>query len=101
MIIVVMGVSGSGKTTIGKMLAEAIGCSFLEGDSLHSKENIEKMSHGIPLTDSDRAPWLTAVRSSRSESPSSVGRILSSDAQLWSSSIGSFSPKEFRSPGFI
>ena len=56
MIIVVMGVSGSGKTTIGKMLADAIRCSFLEGDSLHSKENIEKMSHGIPLTDSDRAP---------------------------------------------
>ena len=62
MIIVVMGVSGSGKTTIGKMLADAIRCSFLEGDSLHSKENIEKMSHGIPLTDSDRAPWLTAIR---------------------------------------
>ena len=62
MIIVVMGVSGSGKTTIGKMLAEAIRCSFLEGDSLHSKENIEKMSHGIPLTDSDRAQWLTAIR---------------------------------------
>ena len=62
MIIVVMGVSGSGKTTIGKMLADAIRCSFLEGDSLHSKENVEKMSHGIPLTDSDRAPWLTAIR---------------------------------------
>ena len=62
MIIVVMGVSGSGKTTIGTMLADAIQCSFLEGDSLHSKENIEKMSHGIPLTDSDRAPWLTAIR---------------------------------------
>ena len=68
MIIVVMGVSGSGKTTIGKMLAEAIGCSFLEGDSLHSKENIEKMSHGIPLSDSDRAPWLTAVHSHVRES---------------------------------
>ena len=62
MIIVVMGVSGSGKTTIGAMLADAIHCPFLEGDSLHSKENIEKMSHGIPLTDSDRAPWLTAIR---------------------------------------
>ncbi len=62
MIIVVMGVSGSGKTTIGKMLADAIQCSFLEGDSLHSKENVAKMSHGIPLTDSDRAPWLAAIR---------------------------------------
>ena len=62
MIVVIMGVSGSGKTTIGTMLADAIHCPFLEGDSLHSKENIEKMSHGIPLTDSDRAPWLTAIR---------------------------------------
>jgi len=62
MIIVVMGVSGSGKTTVGTMLADAIHCSFLEGDSLHTKENIEKMSHGHPLTDSDRAPWLAAIR---------------------------------------
>jgi gluconokinase len=62
MIIVVMGVSGSGKTTIGTLLADALQCSFLEGDSLHSKENIQKMSHGIPLTDSDRAPWLAAIR---------------------------------------
>ena len=62
MIVVIMGVSGSGKTTIGTMLADAIRCPFLEGDSLHSNENIEKMSHGIPLTDSDRAPWLTAIR---------------------------------------
>ena len=62
MIIVIMGVSGSGKTTIGKMLADAIQCRFLEGDSLHSKQNIEKMSHGIPLTGADRAPWLAAIR---------------------------------------
>ena len=62
MIIVVMGVSGSGKTTIGMMLADAIRCRFLEGDSLHSKENIEKMRHSIPLTDSDRVPWLAAIR---------------------------------------
>jgi gluconokinase len=61
MIIVVMGVAGSGKTTVGTMLAAAMKCAFLEGDSLHSKENIDKMSHGIPLTDADRAPWLTAI----------------------------------------
>jgi gluconokinase len=61
MIIVVMGVAGSGKTTVGTRLAEAMKCAFLEGDSLHSKENIEKMSHGIPLTDADRAPWLAAI----------------------------------------
>ena len=61
MIIVVIGVAGSGKTTVGTMLADAMKCPFLEGDSLHSKENIDKMSHGIPLTDADRAPWLAAI----------------------------------------
>jgi gluconokinase len=63
MIVVVMGVSGSGKTTIGTRLAETLNCSFLEGDSLHPPANVEKMSHGIPLTDADRAPWLAAIRS--------------------------------------
>jgi gluconokinase len=61
MIIVIMGVSGSGKTTVGTMLAEAMKCPFLEGDSLHSTENVDKMSEGIPLTDADRAPWLAAI----------------------------------------
>lgn len=63
MIVVVMGVAGSGKTTIGTMLAEALQCDFLEGDSLHPPANVEKMSHGIPLTDADRVPWLAAIRS--------------------------------------
>ena len=61
MIIAIIGVAGSGKTTIGTMLADAMNCPFLDGDSLHSKENIDKMSHGIPLTDADRAPWLAAI----------------------------------------
>ena len=61
MIIAVIGVSGSGKTTIGKMLANTMNCRFLEGDSLHSRENISKMRHGIPLTDAERAPWLAAI----------------------------------------
>ena len=56
-----MGVAGSGKTTIGKMLADAIPCPYLEGDSLHPRANVEKMSRGIPLTDADRAPWLSAI----------------------------------------
>lgn len=60
-IVVVMGVAGSGKTTVGTMLAEAMHCVFLEGDSLHSPANIEKMRRGVPLTDADRAPWLAAV----------------------------------------
>ncbi len=63
MIVVLMGVSGSGKTTVGTMLAAALKCSFLEGDALHPAANVEKMSHGIPLTDADRAPWLAAIRS--------------------------------------
>jgi gluconokinase len=61
MIIVVMGVAGSGKTTVGTMLADAMKCPFLEGDALHSRGNIDKMSHGVPLTDADRAPWLSAI----------------------------------------
>jgi gluconokinase len=60
-IVVVMGVAGSGKTTIGRMLADAIPCTFFEGDSLHSRASVEKMSQGIPLTDADRAPWLAAI----------------------------------------
>lgn len=61
MIVVVFGVAGVGKTTVGMLLADSLQCPFLEGDSLHSKANVEKMSRGIPLTDADRAPWLTAI----------------------------------------
>ncbi len=63
MIVVLMGVAGAGKTTIGRLLAEALGCPFLDGDSLHPPSNIQKMAAGMPLTDADRAPWLTAIRS--------------------------------------
>ena len=61
LIVVVMGVAGSGKSTIGTMLAAASGCAFVDGDSLHSPENRDKMSRGIPLTDADRAPWLATI----------------------------------------
>jgi gluconokinase len=61
MIIVVMGVAGSGKTTVGTKLAAALHCAFLEGDDLHSQANVDRMSHGIPLTDADRASWLEAI----------------------------------------
>jgi gluconokinase len=61
MIVVVMGVAGSGKTTVGTMLADSMRCPFLEGDSLHPASNVEKMSRGIPLTDAGRAPWLGAI----------------------------------------
>jgi carbohydrate kinase (thermoresistant glucokinase family) len=60
-ILVVMGVSGSGKTTIASLLAAALGCQFQEGDDLHPAANVEKMRHGTPLTDADRLPWLRKV----------------------------------------
>jgi gluconokinase len=57
-IIVVMGVSGVGKTTVGKLLAERLDVEFLEGDRFHPPANIAKMKNGEPLTDADRQPWL-------------------------------------------
>jgi len=62
MIIVLMGVCGSGKTTIGEKLAERLGCGFSDADGFHPKENVEKMRAGVPLTDEDRWPWLRALR---------------------------------------
>jgi carbohydrate kinase (thermoresistant glucokinase family) len=60
-VLLVMGVSGSGKTTVGKALADALGWSFQEGDDLHPAANIAKMKAGMPLTDADRQPWLAAI----------------------------------------
>ncbi|WP_433715279.1 gluconokinase [Nocardia sp. CA-084685] len=60
--IVVMGVTGCGKSTIGRQVAELTGGEFLDADDLHSPSNVAKMAAGIPLTDADRAPWLEAVR---------------------------------------
>lgn len=60
--IVIMGVSGAGKTTIGNLLAEVINCSFLDADDFHPQSNKEKMHKGIPLSDEDRIPWLEILR---------------------------------------
>jgi len=59
--LVVMGVSGSGKTTVAVLLAKRLGWPFVEGDRLHPPANVEKMRQGIPLTDADRAPWLDRI----------------------------------------
>lgn len=62
MILIVMGVSGAGKTRVGELLAERLSCSFIDGDAFHSDANKEKMAHGIPMTDDDRWPWLATIR---------------------------------------
>jgi gluconokinase len=62
MVIVVMGVSGSGKSTVGKKLAESLGWKYFDADDFHSKANVQKMKSGVPLTDADREPWLHELR---------------------------------------
>ena len=62
MIVVIMGATGAGKTTIGTMLAAQLNWQFADADTFHPPANIEKMSRGIPLNDADRAPWLEAMR---------------------------------------
>jgi gluconokinase len=61
MVIMVMGVTGSGKTTVGKLLAQRLTWDFLDADDFHTAENRAKMHKAIPLTDADRAPWLAAI----------------------------------------
>ena len=63
MILIVMGVAGSGKTTVGQLLAKELSWTFRDADEFHPPTNIEKMGHGIALEDADRAPWLAAMRS--------------------------------------
>lgn len=60
-VLVVMGVCGSGKSTVGQALAQELGCCYAEGDLWHPPSNREKMSRGVPLTDEDRLPWLHAL----------------------------------------
>ena len=67
MIIVLMGVTASGKTTVGRLLAQQLGWKFFEGDDFHSPASIEKMRQGVPLNDADREPWLKALRDTSSE----------------------------------
>jgi len=80
-IVVLMGVSGSGKTTLGRRLAADLGWDFLDADDFHSVANKEKMAHGLPLTDADRAPWLDALAEVlRERTRSGGGAILACSA---------------------
>jgi gluconokinase len=60
-IVVVMGVSGSGKSTVAAQIAEAVQWTFVDGDDLHPPSNVSKMTSGIPLNDADRLPWLVSI----------------------------------------
>jgi len=78
---IVMGVSGSGKTTIGARLARALGSEFVEGDDLHPPENVTRMTAGIPLTDDDRRGWLLAIAARLREAKRArIGLVVSCSA---------------------
>ena len=77
----VMGVSGSGKSTVGAALARALGVDFVEGDEYHPPANVERMSRGVPLTDADRAGWLRALaRRIREAKDAGSGLVLTCSA---------------------
>jgi carbohydrate kinase (thermoresistant glucokinase family) len=70
--IVVMGVSGCGKSTVGKLLAEHLGARFIDGDDLHPKSNKDKIATGTPLNDEDRLPWLDLVGAALAGAPNPI-----------------------------
>lgn len=78
--IVLMGVSGCGKTTVGSALAQRLGVPFLEGDSLHPPRNIELMRAGVPLTDADRSDWLDTIAARLQALPAGEGLVVSCSA---------------------
>jgi gluconokinase len=79
-IYIVMGVSGCGKSTVGKMLGEKLSLPFYDADDYHFPENIEKMENGIPLTDADRKPWLTLLANHIAQWESEGGAVLACSA---------------------
>ncbi len=80
MIIVVMGVSGCGKSTIGRMLAERLSLPFFDADDFHPQGNVSKMSRGVPLTDEDRYPWLVSLSGMLQEEEKNKGAVLACSA---------------------
>ncbi|MFD7289507.1 gluconokinase [Streptomyces sp. NPDC059863] len=78
-VVVVMGVAGTGKTTVGPLLAAALGVPYAEGDDFHPPENIAKMSAGTPLDDADRWPWLDAI-GAWAHGRAGLGGVVSSSA---------------------
>jgi gluconokinase len=80
--IIVMGVAGSGKTTLASLLAEKLDCGFLEGDDYHSEANVAKMRGGKPLTDEDRWPWLDALGAAVARSIATNGFAVASCSAL-------------------
>lgn len=76
MIVIVMGTTGSGKTTIGSLLAKRLGWEFVDADDFHPPANVEKMKQGIPLTDSDREPWLKALHDKIVEWTAEAGNVV-------------------------
>jgi gluconokinase len=80
--IIVMGVCGSGKSTLGQMLAEALGCPFIEGDELHDPASVEKMRGGQPLADDDRWPWLDRLASALDDATARQGLAVAACSAL-------------------
>lgn len=80
--IIVMGVSGCGKSTLAARLAEVLSCPFIEGDALHPKANIDRMSAGLPLRDEDRWPWLDEIARVMNTKLESGGSVVASCSSL-------------------
>jgi carbohydrate kinase (thermoresistant glucokinase family) len=95
--IVVMGVQGVGKTTIGTQLAERLGVPFIDGDRLHPPRNVELMASGHPLTDEDREPWLRRVGETLAEHRATGGLVIVCSAlrRRYRDALRSFDPEAF------